>query len=370
MPAFIPGLELSHTFFAEVVKPLLTERFPSLRYAAALLGSGSEVLGFDTAMSRDHHWGPRVDLFLREDEPEDLSLRIDAVLRESLPPAFRGYSTNFSDLDAADNGVRRPVHVERGPINHMIGLLTPRGFFQSYLHVDVARHLEAADWLTLPEQRLRTIASGAIFHDEIGCQELRQRFEYYPHDVWLYLLASGWRRVSQEEHLMGRAGTVGDEIGSALIGARLVRDLMRLCFLMERVYAPYPKWFGTAFGELRCAAQLAPHLRGTLAAETWQNREQSLLPAYEVVASMHNALGITPALPAEVKAFFGRPFQVIALNGFAEAIVAQIADDAVRCLVRRPLIGGLDQFSDSTDLIDHPEWRPMLKRLYEEPSAG
>jgi hypothetical protein len=33
-------------------------------HAAALLDSGSEVLGFDDAMSTDHHWGPRVLLLL------------------------------------------------------------------------------------------------------------------------------------------------------------------------------------------------------------------------------------------------------------------------------------------------------------------
>ncbi len=37
---------------------------------------------------------------------------------------------------------------------------------------------------------------------------------------------------------------IGDEVGSALIGSRLVRDIMRLCFLMEQTYAPYAKWFG------------------------------------------------------------------------------------------------------------------------------
>jgi hypothetical protein len=46
---------------------------------------------------------------------------------------------------------------------------------------------------------------------------------------------------------MPRAGFVGDELGSALIGSRLVRDIMNLCFLLEKQYAPYPKWFGTAF---------------------------------------------------------------------------------------------------------------------------
>src|SRR5687768_9212505 len=113
---------------------------------------------------------------------------------------------------------------------------------------------------------------------------MRGRFAYYPHDVWLYLLAAGWGRIGQDEHLMGRAGMVGDEIGSAIIGARLVRDVMRLCFLMERVHAPYPKWLGTGFQRLSCAAELSPHLRAALSAEEWREREARLVPAYETIA--------------------------------------------------------------------------------------
>src|ERR1017187_6949966 len=57
---FIPGLRLAGEFYAEAVRPLLDAAFPALRYAAALLGPGSEVRGFDTARSTDHDWGPRL----------------------------------------------------------------------------------------------------------------------------------------------------------------------------------------------------------------------------------------------------------------------------------------------------------------------
>jgi Domain of unknown function (DUF4037) len=46
----------------------------------------------------------------------------------------------------------------------------------------------------------------------------------------------------------------------ALIGARLVHDIMNLCFLLEKQYAPYPKWFGTAFQQLHSAKELGPLL--------------------------------------------------------------------------------------------------------------
>ena len=53
---------------------------------------------------------------------------------------------------------------------------------------------------------------------------------------------------------MKRCGQCKDEIGSLLICARIAERLMCLCFLYEKRYAPYSKWFGTAFGQLDIAA--------------------------------------------------------------------------------------------------------------------
>jgi hypothetical protein len=365
MADFIPGIELSRLFFFEAVKPVLDAEFPRLRCAAGLIGTGSEVLGFDTEMSADHGWGPRVDLFLEEEDYERAREEVRAALSRKLPHRFRGYPTSFTEPDPNDNGVQHLEARDGGPVRHKVEVMTPRRFFLGYLAFDIACEIEPADWLTFPEQKLRTVSAGAVFHDEIGLEEVRRRFAYYPHDVWLYLLASAWARVGQEEHLLGRAGTVGDEIGSALIGARLVRDLMRLCFLMERVYAPYPKWFGTAFKQLGCAEGLSPHLRAALAATDWRARESHLADAYERVAEMHNALGVTDPLPTRPRDFFGRPFRVIELHGFADSILARITDERVRRVAARKPIGGLDQFSDSTDLVSHAGWRATLRKLYE-----
>lgn len=47
--AFIPGRELSRLFYREQVRPLLDASWPGLAHTAALIGPGSDVLGFDTA---------------------------------------------------------------------------------------------------------------------------------------------------------------------------------------------------------------------------------------------------------------------------------------------------------------------------------
>lgn len=361
---FIPGLQLSQIFYEEAVRPLLDAHFPDLPHAAALLGHGSEVLGFDDETSTDHHWGPRVQLFLRPNDEKTWGTRLLAALADHLPPTIRGYPTHYSEPDPNDGGVQHMRSHTGGPVNHRVEIHTLRGFVLSILNFDLEQPLEPADWLTFSEQHLRTLTAGAVFHDEIGLEAVRAQFAYYPDNVWRYVLAAGWARIGQDEHLMGRAGSREDEIGSAIIGARLVRDVMRLGFWMERTYIPYPKWFGTAFQQLDCAKALTPYLQTALTAPTWQERERHLVPAYAHIADMHNALNLTPPIHAKATDFHGRGFRVIAQNGFADALTTSITDPQVKGIAARQPIGSMEQFSDSTDLNSYPEWRKRVRGLY------
>ena len=360
-PTFIPGLELARRFYWEAVRPVLEAEFPGLRHSAALIGTGSEVLGFDTPMSADHHWGPRAMLFLAGPGYQQYRDAIYERLRWKLPHGFLGYPVNFAEAD--EHGVRLMEESRTGPVNHRVECSTLAGFFRHYLDFDIDGEIEPTDWLSFGEQKLRSITAGEVFHDDLGLEALRSRFTYYPSDVWLYMLASGWQRIGQEEHLMWRAGHVGDESGSTIIAGRLARDVMRLCFLMERQYAPYPKWFGTAFMRLAAGPELAPILRRALRGETYQERGEALATAFECIAAKHNALEITEPIAVTRSLFWSRPFQVIWGDCFADAISAQISDPAVRSIAKRGLIGGIDQFGDSTDLL-HSEWRQAVRALY------
>lgn len=362
MPTFVPGLKLSEAFYREAVRPILDRDWQRLTYSAAVIGSGSEVLGFDTEMSSDHHWGPRVMLFLSEADYTRHHQAITEQLGQELPFEFRDYSTHFSLPNPDDHGVQLLEAAATRPINHRVELWTLNRYFNEEFGLAYDSTLTPADWLTIPAQNLRAFTAGAVYHDGLGLEAARAAFRYYPHDVWLYLLMAGWTRIGQEEAFVGRTGSVGDELGSQVIAARLVRDMMRLCFLMEKQYAPYPKWFGTAFAQLTCANQLSPVLQRVMLAQTWREREQSMSQAYTVLAEMHNALGITGALPTQVSSYFGRPFKVIHGGNFAGAIKAAIHDEVVRRIP--PDIGSIDQFSDSTDLIANTELRRRLKILY------
>jgi hypothetical protein len=314
----------------------------------------------------DHDWRPAVLIFLR-DEDFHLAESIHSLMSYSLPHLFYGYPTHSVPAPDEPEGTSVMQSTTEYPIEHSVWALTLRRFLWHHLRWDIDQPLAAADWLTMPSQVLRGITSGAVYHDGVGeLTRLRQQLAWYPLDVWLYLLAAGWQRIENEEHLMGRTGDVGDELGSSIIGARLVRDLMNLCFLMEKQYAPYPKWFGSAFKQLKCAAELTPLLWCVQRAETWQQREAALSQADSEVARMHNALGITAHLPETVSNFRPtRPFQVIHGDVFANAIVAQIQDEALKRIARLPLIGSIDQVSDSSELRSEILWREKLLTLYQ-----
>ena len=94
--SFLPGLELSQLFYAEVVAPILEKALGGVPYSAALIGWGSEVQGFDTVRSTDHAWGPRMQLFLSSDDFLARVDDLDALLDRELPVEFRGYPVRFA----------------------------------------------------------------------------------------------------------------------------------------------------------------------------------------------------------------------------------------------------------------------------------
>src|SRR5215207_2962637 len=362
MPKFIPGLKLSELFYQREVRPILSEEFHALRYSAALIGWGSEVLGFDTAISRDHHWGPRVLLFLNDQDYPRLKDKISETLSSKLPYEFLGYSTNYSTPEP--NGVRHLREIKRGPVNHMVQVFTLKSFFEARLGFDPSKEITVTDWLTFPQQRLLELVSGEVYHDGLDqLRKLREKLKFYPRGVWLYLLAAQWKKISQEEAFVGRAGDTGDELGSGVVAARIVREIMKLAFLMEQQYAPYSKWLGTAFTKLTIATKLTPVLQEVLLARTWKTRQRKLAQAYSIVARQHNALGITKPLPAKATNYFTRPYLVIHGDTFASAIKEAIRDPDVKRITTD--VGSIDQFVDNHDLMQQLSVLRRLTVVYE-----
>jgi Domain of unknown function (DUF4037) len=348
-PEFTPGLVLARAFYEEVVAPLLD----GAEHSAALLGTGSDVLGFDTVRSTDHAWGPRLLLFVFEDEVE----RIGQLVDEGLPDEFRGWPTRFG-WDAF-------------PVTHHVTVTTLDGWLGDRLGFDPLQPIALESWLATPQQVLLEVTEGAVFRDADGALgRARDALAWYPRDVWLWLLACQWRRIDQEEAFVGRTAEVGDELGSRVLCARLVRDAMRLAFLLERRYAPYAKWLGSGFRRLQAHETVGPQLEAALAASAYEERERALVGAMETLARLHNAAGVTAPVEEAAGWFHDRPFRVLNSARFVTACLEKLSDERLRAL---PLVGGVDQFADSTDVLAYPRTFEKLAATYrawlEDPDA-
>jgi hypothetical protein len=341
VPRFVPGLELARAFYDEAVAPLLGDT----EHAAALLGWGSDVLGFDTARSTDHGWGPRLQVFVERDSVEPVRRAIDS----GLPDRFREWPTRFG-WDAV-------------PVSHHVEVATLDDWLKDTLGFDARRGVSVLDWLVTPQQILLEITAGAVFHDGSGeLAAVRAALAWYPDDVWLWLLACQWRRIDQEEPFVGRTAEVDDELGSRVIAARLARDVMRLGFLLERRYAPYSKWLGSAFSQLNVSAALGSSLLDAVSADGHAAREDALVATFEELAARHNALGVTRSVEGTVRLFHERPFRVLGSARFVDACLERVTDPWLRSL---PLVGAIDQFVDSVDVLSGHRVFPRIAALYE-----
>ncbi|MGW0948751.1 DUF4037 domain-containing protein [Streptomyces sp. NPDC002623] len=327
MPPFIPGLELSRRFYTELIRPLLEEAAPGIPHSAARLGSGSEVLGLDTAHSAHHERVPRLQLFLRSGDVSRHAGRIRHHLAEHLPKTFHG----------------RPTHLAQAPLHRTVEVTHVSSWFTATLGFVPSSHITPLDWLATPTQFLAGVTAGAVFHDGLGVlAPLRAALRWYPHDLWLHVLACQWQRISREEALVDRCGEAGDELGSAVAAARLVHDLMRLCLLMDRHYPPGDQWLGSAFARTSAGPHLTPVLTAVLAATDRHSREQHLTAAFETVAGLHNQRELTDPLdPATTPC-----------RRFAAALLGRVGDPAVRAL---PTVGAVDQFVDSAEVLGRVE---------------
>ena len=98
-----------------------------------------------------------------------------------------------------------------------------------------------------------------------------------------------------------------------------------------------------------------------LAARDYEAREAALVVAVEELARRHNALGITAPVDPSVRRFHSRPFRVLGSARFVEACLDRVDDPWLRAL---PLIGGVDQISDSTDALEDVDVFAAVAKLY------
>lgn len=324
-----PGIELSRAFWHDRVQPVVA---PIADVGAALIGPGSEVLGFDDDVSTDHDYGPRLHLMVTADAVASISA-LERALAEGLPETFAGLPVRYRMT--AD-----PV------LRHRVSVTTVADCFEAFCGIDPTGSITDEQWLRTPTQLLASLTDGAVFADPNGAIDAARRaLTWYPESIWHYTLACQWRRIAQEEPFMARASDAADDLGARFIAGRLVGDLVRLAFLIERTWAPYNKWLSRAFGRLAVGATAGPDLHDLLAANSAAARQQAYLAAAATLGQACNALGLAPSLDVTPRPFHSRDILVLDAQRFADALIPPDA------LARWGWRGAIDQWVDNTDVL-------------------
>ena len=224
------GLELSRAFYESYGAPLLQEQFPEQEglVAVGLLGSGSECLGFDDEVSRDHDFEPGFCLLL---PGEDVIDRRTAFLLErayaKLPKAFMGFKRSaVAPVGGARHGVLRTADFFTEKVGAPDGILT------------------MDQWLKLPQQALLEATAGEIFRDDLGeVTAIRTALSAMPEDVRRKRLAGHLLVMAQAgQYNYLRCLKHGEPAAGQLAVNEFVKSCIEVVFLLNKAYAPYYKW--------------------------------------------------------------------------------------------------------------------------------
>ncbi len=260
------GLELSRAYYREVGRPMLEAEFPGLlpRVAAGLAGEGSECLGFDDEISRDHDFGPGFCLWLTAEDYAQWGERLQAAYA-ALPGDFRGFPA-------------RKVSPRGGG---RVGVMEISAFYRKFIGKEQPPG-SLMRWLYLPEDKLAAAVSGEVFLDPLGeFSAVRTALQaYYPEDVRLKKIAARAAVMAQSgQYNYARCMRRGESAAAALALGEFLRSAMSMLYLLNRAYAPFYKWMFRGLEHLPRAGAARPLLKElaetAFQGEAWRARAEN-----------------------------------------------------------------------------------------------
>ncbi|QSX09183.1 DUF4037 domain-containing protein [Alkalibacter rhizosphaerae] len=223
------GLALSRSFYETYWRDMeekLRQEFGTAS-AYGLVGEGSECFGFDDEISRDHHWGAGLCIWLPDHAPREAVDGVNKFYR-SLPDVFLGYPVR----KPAEKGERRigAFHVSTF-VHHLLGV------------DDLPSTLQ--EWWGISEYALATMVNGAVFQDRkrIITPVRDHFFDYYPQDARIKKIA-GWAMI------MGQAGQYNysrclkrkDLVTAHYVVGLFMEATAGMIHGLNRRFMPYYKW--------------------------------------------------------------------------------------------------------------------------------
>lgn len=241
------GLELAENYYEAYGRQMLEEQFAQVKdqTAVGLVGYGSECLGFDDDISRDHDYGPSFCIWL----PETIYREYGAKMQEAydgLPKEFMGFAGRMEE----EQGKGR------------VGVLCLESFYEEMIGRSTVPQTDA-EWLAIPEEMLATAVNGKVFEDHLlQFSHIREGLmQYYPHGVWIKKIVDSMAKAAQAgQYNYARAMKRGERIAAEMALAEFVKESMHLVYLLNRTYAPFYKWMHRGMQNLSICSEIGDML--------------------------------------------------------------------------------------------------------------
>lgn len=249
-------------FYEMHVANLIHSRFPEYedRIAVGIAGEGSDCLGYDDAISRDHDFGTGVCLWLTDEDMARFGQALSEAYNELVDSAERSYLTKR--------------------LRERRGVMTIHDFFSNILRIDCDTEgcrMTEDEWYRLDHSCLKTATNGEIFRDDLGTFTAFRKYllNYYPDRVWRLRIAEQLHEYASSFQVnYARCMTRGDTVAAELCRAKGIQAAMELFFLLRREYPPYYKWIYRALSDLDAEGIFSGKIRETaeehIRPEAWE----------------------------------------------------------------------------------------------------
>ncbi|GAA6390505.1 DUF4037 domain-containing protein [Megasphaera sp.] len=222
------GLTLCNDYYEEIGKPALQSQFTDVwdRIAIGLVGEGSDCLGFDDELSRDHDWGPSFCMWLTNEDYATFGQALQKAYL-ALPHEFRGYQRQETQSGKGRVGVWRISDFYR----HFIGLSKAPETL--------------SEWIRIPESFLAKATNGHVFTDPLGkFSTIRQiLLAFYPEDVRIKKIAYYACQMAQSgQYNYKRSLDRRNPTTAACARYEFIKAAIAMVYLLNKKYMPFYKW--------------------------------------------------------------------------------------------------------------------------------
>ena len=220
----LTGLERSE-IVTKYTSEFIKVKYPDLysRICLALVGVGSECLGFDDEISEDHDFSSRCQLFLDDSDYKTYKSDLESSL-----------NIFCKDLESLTSNLK-DVNIEIMPISN---------FYKYYTLFENGPKTES-EYRKVPMDLLCVATNGKVFLDNLGkFSEIRNRLlNFYPEDIRLKKIAFQLNKMAQSgQYNYSRMIKRGDTVAANIAQGEFVKHYLEFVHLLNKKYMPFYKW--------------------------------------------------------------------------------------------------------------------------------